>query len=237
MNTWVEVRPDETVVIRVARSEMGQGTATGLAQLVAEELECDWSKVTIEYSTPGDNVARERVWGSMLTGGSRGIRDSQELVRKGGAAAFLWSRGTAARETLRYLDTNGIDAEPLLSKAELSRTQLSQDAGGISAASQCRFLDLAATAANDQLLGLHVAAEMDIRDAGLLFYLAAASATVTEALEHLARYAGTANEAVRFEISHHKGETVLTIRPIGGQDEPRRQFSEFIAAGRHSSAE
>jgi len=142
---------------------------------------------------------------------------------------FLWSRGTAARETLRYLDTNGIDAEPLLSKAELSRTQLSQDAGGISAASQCRFLDLAATAANDQLLGLHVAAEMDIRDAGLLFYLAAASATVTEAIEHLARYAGTANEAVRFEISHHKGETVLTVRPIGGQDEPWRQFSEFIA--------
>ena len=114
---------------------------------------------------------------------------------------FQWSRGTAARETLRYLDTNGIDAEPLLSKAELSRSQLSQDAGGISAASQCRFLDLAATAANDQLLGLHVAAEMDIRNAGLLFYLAAASATVTEALKHLARYAGTANEAVRFEIS------------------------------------
>jgi isoquinoline 1-oxidoreductase beta subunit len=87
VNAWVVVRPDETVVIRVARSEMGQGTATGLAQLVAEELECDWSKVTIEYPTPGDNVARERVWGSMLTGGSRGIRDSQELVRKGGAAA------------------------------------------------------------------------------------------------------------------------------------------------------
>ena len=45
VNAWVVIRPDDTVVIRIARSEMGQGTLTGLAQLVAEELECDWSKV------------------------------------------------------------------------------------------------------------------------------------------------------------------------------------------------
>ncbi len=87
VNAWVVVKPDDTVVIRVARSEMGQGTLTGLAQLVAEELECDWSKVTTEYPTPGQNLARDRVWGSFSTGGSRGIRDSHEYVRKGGAAA------------------------------------------------------------------------------------------------------------------------------------------------------
>lgn len=87
INAWVVVKPDDTVVIRVARSEMGQGTLTGLAQLVAEELECDWSKVTTEYPTPGENLARDRVWGSFSTGGSRGIRDSHEYVRKGGAAA------------------------------------------------------------------------------------------------------------------------------------------------------
>src|SRR5258708_39736123 len=63
VNAWVVIRPDDTVVIRVARSEMGQGTLTGLAQLVAEELECDWSKVTTEFPTPGQNVARKRVWG------------------------------------------------------------------------------------------------------------------------------------------------------------------------------
>src|SRR5262249_38307773 len=56
VNAWVVIRPDDTVVIRIARSEMGQGTLTGLAQLVAEELECDWSKVTTEYPTPGQNV-------------------------------------------------------------------------------------------------------------------------------------------------------------------------------------
>jgi isoquinoline 1-oxidoreductase beta subunit len=87
VNAWVVIRPDETVIIRVAKSEMGQGTITGLAQLVAEELECDWSKVTVEYPTPGQNLARKQAWGTMFTAGSRGIRESQELVRKGGAAA------------------------------------------------------------------------------------------------------------------------------------------------------
>ena len=87
ITAWVVIRPDDTVVIRIARSEMGQGTLTGLAQMVAEELECDWSKVTTEYPTPGQSVKRKRVWGDFSTGGSRGIRMSHEYVRKGGATA------------------------------------------------------------------------------------------------------------------------------------------------------
>lgn len=87
INAWVVVQADDRVVIRIARSEMGQGTLTGLAQLVAEELECDWARVTTEYPTPGQNLARNRVWGNMSTGGSRGIRESHDYVRKGGAIA------------------------------------------------------------------------------------------------------------------------------------------------------
>src|SRR5499426_742624 len=87
INAWVVIKPDDTVVIRIARSEMGQGTLTGLAQLVAEELECDWSKVTTEYPTPGQSVARKRVWGDFNSTGSRSIRESQDYVRQGGAAA------------------------------------------------------------------------------------------------------------------------------------------------------
>jgi isoquinoline 1-oxidoreductase subunit beta len=87
INAWVVVKPDDTVVIRIARSEMGQGTLTGLAQLVAEELDCNWAKVTTEYPTPGQNLARKRAWGNFSTGGSRGIRESHEYVRKGGATA------------------------------------------------------------------------------------------------------------------------------------------------------
>jgi isoquinoline 1-oxidoreductase subunit beta len=98
VNAWVVIRPDDTVVVRVARSEMGQGTLTGLAQLVAEELECDWSKVTTEFPTPGQSVARKRVWGDFSTGGSRGIRASNEYVRKGGAAARMMLVQAAAND-------------------------------------------------------------------------------------------------------------------------------------------
>jgi isoquinoline 1-oxidoreductase subunit beta len=98
INAWVVIRPDDTVVIRIARSEMGQGTLTGLAQLVAEELECDWSKVTTEYPTPGQSAARKRVWGSFNTGGSTGIRASQQYVRRGGATARMMLVQAAANE-------------------------------------------------------------------------------------------------------------------------------------------
>ncbi|MEE8631398.1 MULTISPECIES: xanthine dehydrogenase family protein molybdopterin-binding subunit [Methylobacterium] len=98
INAWVVVRPDETVVIRIARSEMGQGTLTGLAQLVAEELGCDWARVTTEYPTPGQNLARNRAWGDFSTGGSRGIRESYVAVRQGGAAARTMLVAAAAAE-------------------------------------------------------------------------------------------------------------------------------------------
>ena len=98
VNAWVVVNPDDTVVIRIARSEMGQGTLTGLAQMVAEELECDWSKVSTEQPTPGQNLARKRVWRDMSTGGSRGIRGSHDYVRQGGAAAREMLIAAAAQE-------------------------------------------------------------------------------------------------------------------------------------------
>jgi len=89
VNAWVIVNPDSSVIIRIARSEMGQGTLTGLAQMVAEELECDWSKVGWEYASPRESVLRDRPWGSFATGGSRGIRESQQYVREGGAAVRM----------------------------------------------------------------------------------------------------------------------------------------------------
>ena len=98
LGAWVVVKPDDTIVVRIARSEMGQGTITGLAQLVAEELEADWSKVTYEYPTPGENVKRKRIWQSYSTGGSRGIRESHEYVRQGGASARMMLLQAAANE-------------------------------------------------------------------------------------------------------------------------------------------
>lgn len=87
VNAWVVIHEDERVVVRVARSEMGQGTLTGLVQMVAEELECDWANVSWEFPTPGQSLARGRPWGNFMTGGSRGIRNSHDYVREGGALA------------------------------------------------------------------------------------------------------------------------------------------------------
>lgn len=95
---WVVIQPDDTVIIRIARSELGQGTFTGLAQLVAEELECDWSKVRPEYADVNEHMRRKKIWKDMSTGGSRGIRDSHEYVRKGGAAAREMLIAAAAQQ-------------------------------------------------------------------------------------------------------------------------------------------
>lgn len=98
VNAWVVVQPDNTVLIRIARIEMGQGSLTGLAQLVAEELECDWDKVTFELVKPGANKERGNVWQSQSTGGSQAIRGSHEYVRLGGATARMMLIEAAARE-------------------------------------------------------------------------------------------------------------------------------------------
>ncbi|HZV55226.1 MAG TPA: molybdopterin cofactor-binding domain-containing protein [Rhodocyclaceae bacterium] len=87
VNAWIVIHPDDRVVIRIARSEMGQGTFTALAQLVAEELDCDWAKVSAEFASPNEHIRRNRIWGSMSTGGSMGVRSSQDYVRKAGASA------------------------------------------------------------------------------------------------------------------------------------------------------
>ncbi len=95
---WIVIEPDDTVIVRIARSEMGQGSFTGLPMLIAEELECDWSKVRPEYASVNDHIKRARVFGSMSTGGSRAIRDSHEILRKAGAAAREMLMTAAAKE-------------------------------------------------------------------------------------------------------------------------------------------
>ena len=87
ITAWIVIQGDDTVIIRVARSEMGQGTLTALQMLVAEELECDWSKVRTEFPRPDENLRRNRIWGDFSTGGSRSIRNSQEPLRRAGATA------------------------------------------------------------------------------------------------------------------------------------------------------
>ena len=98
VTAWVLVNPDDSVVIRVARVEMGQGSFTGLPILVAEELSCDWSKVQAEYASTSEHLRRNRIFGNMLTGGSRSIRDSHEYLRQAGAAARIMLTTAAAQQ-------------------------------------------------------------------------------------------------------------------------------------------
>ena len=87
VTVWLLIGSDNSIVVRIAYAEMGQGAQTGLAMLVAEELECEWSKVRTEFASPQENVRRKNVWGDMSTGASRSIAYSQLHLRQAGATA------------------------------------------------------------------------------------------------------------------------------------------------------
>ncbi len=89
VTAWIVIEPDDTVTIRVAKSEMGQGSFTALPMLVAEELECDWRKVKAEFVPAHENARRNRVWGNMSTGASRAVSSSQQDLRRAGATARM----------------------------------------------------------------------------------------------------------------------------------------------------
>src|SRR5271168_627427 len=87
VNAWVVIEPDDTVIIRYGRAEMGQGSFTALPQIVAEELECDWAFVKPEYASANRNFKENKIYGSLSTGGSRAVRETGEIVQQAGASA------------------------------------------------------------------------------------------------------------------------------------------------------
>jgi isoquinoline 1-oxidoreductase beta subunit len=87
INAWILIEPDDSVVIRVAQSEMGEGVLTSMPMIVAEELACDWSKVRAEYASANRNVLEDNIYKRMGTGGSRAVRASREYLQQAGASA------------------------------------------------------------------------------------------------------------------------------------------------------
>ena len=98
INAWIRITPDNKVICEVAHSEMGQGTSTSLPMMLAEELECNWSDVRMEFASVQEHLQRNNIFGSFATGGSRGTRTSQEMMRKAGAAAREMLKAAAAQQ-------------------------------------------------------------------------------------------------------------------------------------------
>lgn len=85
-NAWLRIGADDSITVIVDRSEMGQGVATALPMLLAEELEADWSKIRIEFA-PADKAYANPLFGMQGTGGSTSVRAAWDPLRKAGAAA------------------------------------------------------------------------------------------------------------------------------------------------------
>src|SRR5580700_2418558 len=87
LDAWIAIDPDDSILIRYQRSEMGQGSMTALPMMITEELQCDWSKVRIEYASSNRSVREHRVYGNMYSHGSMSVRESQKMVQQVGASA------------------------------------------------------------------------------------------------------------------------------------------------------
>jgi isoquinoline 1-oxidoreductase beta subunit len=87
LDAWIAIEPDDSVLIRYVRSEMGQGSMTALPMMVAEELQCDWSKVRIEYASPNRSLRENNVYGDMSSVGSHSVKDSRVKMQQVGASA------------------------------------------------------------------------------------------------------------------------------------------------------
>src|SRR5580698_8610238 len=87
IDAWIAIDPDDSILIRYQRSEMGQGSMTALPMIVTEELQCDWSKVRIEYASSNRNIRENRVYGDMFSHGSYSVRQSQKRMQQVGASA------------------------------------------------------------------------------------------------------------------------------------------------------
>src|SRR6266540_1543058 len=98
VNAWLVIGSDDTVTIRVAQSEMGEGVFTSMPMLVAEELACDWTKVRAEYASANRSLRENRVYQRMATGGSRAVQASRECLQQAGASTRARLIAAAAQQ-------------------------------------------------------------------------------------------------------------------------------------------
>jgi len=124
----------------------------------------------------------------------------------------------------------GYDALPLLKRVGLSLKDIKDGSIPIAVANQIRFLNGLAAALNDRLLGFHIARGMDLRSTGFLYYVAASSATLGEALIKIGRYSSIVNEGVALKVE--RGTAVRIVIDYAGvsRHADRHQIEAWITA-------
>ena len=96
-NAYLNIAPDNTIKVILAHVEMGQGIWTTLSMLIAEELDCDWDKVTVEHAPPGKPYVHA-IYGIQITGGSTTTWSEFERYRNAGATARAMLIDAAAKQ-------------------------------------------------------------------------------------------------------------------------------------------
>ncbi|HVL10824.1 MAG TPA: molybdopterin cofactor-binding domain-containing protein [Burkholderiaceae bacterium] len=97
LSAFVEIAPNDVVKVIIPAAEMGQGVASALSMVLAEELDCDWKKVTFDFA-PADAKYKNLIFGIQATGGSTTVRSFWEPMAKAGAAARFMLVSAAAKQ-------------------------------------------------------------------------------------------------------------------------------------------
>jgi AraC-like DNA-binding protein len=134
--------------------------------------------------------------------------------------------GGIARLVCERLRESGIRLAPLLSKAGLTVEQIDNHSARIRVRNQIKFLELAATASQDDLLGFHLARDFDLRRIGLFFYVLASSENLADALHRAERYCGIVNDGLSLRIGEGR-ETAIMLSYIGIERRSDRHQIEF----------
>jgi AraC-like DNA-binding protein len=143
-------------------------------------------------------------------------------------AALPTAIGGLSRLACARARASGIELQPLLKKAGLTDQQISNPFTRIIVRRQIRFLNLVADALQDELFGFHLAQSCDIREFGLLYYVAASSETMGDALRRVARCCSITNEAVSLKYLGDP-ECKIVFRYVGvSRHLDRHQIEYFV---------
>ncbi len=112
--------------------------------------------------------------------------------------------GVLSRLAYRRAAREGIDVGPLLKQAGLSPDVIADSGAQVGVANQIKFVALTAAALHDELLGFHLAEDLDFREIGLLYYVAASADTLGDAMRRAERYIRLQNEGVRIKVTAGK---------------------------------